>query len=83
MKPPEKIYLQIGDDLRIDEYDFEDLADVTWCIDKISDNDIEYKLVKKAKPKARNKKGYCTNCDNEIKLEYTFCWKCGAELDWN
>jgi hypothetical protein len=40
---PEKIYLQIGNDCPEDE-DFNDLSEVSWCKDKIYDNDIEYRL---------------------------------------
>lgn len=42
---PNKIYLQIGDDTP--KYiDFNDLDEVTWCADRISENDIEYIRVK-------------------------------------
>ena len=43
---PEKIYLQIGEDCP-DDVDFYELSEITWCADKIHDNDIEYQLVKK------------------------------------
>ena len=43
---PERIYLQIGEDTPHD-CNFEELDEVTWCQDKISDNDIEYIRVKK------------------------------------
>ena len=45
---PEKIYLQIGDDCP-DDIDFKDLHEVTWCVDKINDNDIEYMRVEHPK----------------------------------
>lgn len=41
---PKIIYLQIGDDADINEFtenDFETNA-ITWCWEKICDNDIEY-----------------------------------------
>ena len=38
---PNKIYLNIGCDPK-DVEDFNDLSEVTWCADKINDNDIEY-----------------------------------------
>src|SRR6185312_7779555 len=37
---PEKIYLQIGDEC--DGEDFNELSEVSWCKDKIYDNDIEF-----------------------------------------
>ena len=45
---PEKMYLQIGEDADLEE-DFNDLSleDITWCRDKVFDNDIEYVRVKK------------------------------------
>lgn len=39
---PGKIYLQIGDEC--DSEDFNELSEVSWCKDKIYDNDIEYTL---------------------------------------
>lgn len=40
---PDKIYLQIGEDINIDSsIDFNCLSEVTWCKDKINDNDIVY-----------------------------------------
>ena len=38
---PERIYLQIGEDTPKD-CNFEELDEVTWCQDHVSDNDIEY-----------------------------------------
>ena len=38
---PNKIHLNIGCDPK-DVEDFNDLSEVTWCADKINDNDIEY-----------------------------------------
>ena len=38
---PEKIYLQV-DPENENPNDFNDLHEVTWCQDKINDNDIEY-----------------------------------------
>jgi hypothetical protein len=40
---PDKIYLQIDADGETPE-DFSELAGVSWCADKINDNDIEYVL---------------------------------------
>jgi len=39
---PKKIYLQIGDCDCEDWNDVYPLNGITWCIDKISDNDIEF-----------------------------------------
>jgi hypothetical protein len=43
---PQKIYLQIGEDVSVKENDsdFNDLAGVSWCADKINNTDIEYIL---------------------------------------
>ena len=38
---PNKIYLNVGCDPKEVE-DFSELSEVTWCADKINDNDIEY-----------------------------------------
>ena len=38
---PNKIYLNVGCDTR-EVKDFSELSEVTWCADKINDNDIEY-----------------------------------------
>ena len=37
---PERIYLQIGDEYEIK--DFNEAEEVSWCADKIYDSDIEY-----------------------------------------
>lgn len=42
---PEQIYLQIGD---IENSDFNELSEVTWCKDKVHNTDIEY--VRKKSP---------------------------------
>lgn len=43
---PEQIYLQIGEEIEMDDVeDFENIQnnyEITWCKDKINDNDIEY-----------------------------------------
>jgi hypothetical protein len=43
---PQKIYLQIGEDVSTKENDsdFNNLAGVSWCADKINNTDIEYVL---------------------------------------
>jgi hypothetical protein len=42
---PNKIYLNVGDIYTFEEeVDFKELDEVTWCEDKIDDNDIEYFL---------------------------------------
>lgn len=42
---PQRIFLQVGD---VDkDTDFSELSDITWCVDRINDSDIEYRLVKK------------------------------------
>ncbi len=43
---PEKIYLQMGD--FIPPADFSDFTEVTWCKDRIDENDIEYVLAERA-----------------------------------
>lgn len=40
---PDKIYLQIGEEVDADEdIDFNKLAGVSWCSDKIYDSDLVY-----------------------------------------
>lgn len=41
---PEKIYLQTGLEGLDPDIDFNNLSGVTWCIDKLGLNDIEYVL---------------------------------------
>lgn len=38
---PDKIYLQIGEEIP-DDTDFNQISEVTWCKEKIFENDIEY-----------------------------------------
>lgn len=52
---PNKIYLQIGSDTPKD-VDFKDLDEVTWCSERISENDIEYVIVKKPDSQNNSKK---------------------------
>lgn len=42
---PKKIYLQISDDADMTCDDFNELSEVSWCDERINDNDIEYALV--------------------------------------
>lgn len=46
LKPPNKIYLQIAEDG--DDYDLPEgvfwSEGVTWCVDRINDDDAEYVL---------------------------------------
>ena len=41
---PKKIWLNVGDVFPDD--DFNELSGVTWCEDKIGENDIPYRLVR-------------------------------------
>ena len=40
---PKKIYIQVEDSIG----EFGDLGEATWCVDKINDSDIEYRLVER------------------------------------
>jgi hypothetical protein len=45
MTPPKKIYLQVCgtcQDNECDKCDFDQLQEVTWCKDRINDNDVAY-----------------------------------------
>ena len=57
---PEEIYLQISDDRDTDNFLEESKiagdAGITWCEDKINDNDIRYVLDKRQISKNRDKK---------------------------
>ena len=39
---PNEIFLNLGENLE-DFDDFNELGEVTWCVDKVGDGDIEYK----------------------------------------
>jgi hypothetical protein len=55
--PPDRIYLQVGDIDRDCEFaECESSGEVTWCADKINDNDIEYRLVKRKRNNEQNPK---------------------------
>ena len=51
---PRKIYLQIGEDAEL-AADFNELSreDITWCEDKINDNDIEYTRIARKEQRAK------------------------------
>ena len=42
---PKRIFLQVDPEKEYPE-DFNDLSEITWCIDRICDTDIEYVLKK-------------------------------------
>lgn len=45
MTPPKKIYLQVCgtcQDKECDKCDFDQLQEVSWCKDRINDNDVAY-----------------------------------------
>jgi hypothetical protein len=55
MNIPEKIYIQIGEDVKIkDIKDWNELSGVTWCSERIHKNDIVY--VRKKRRKKLNSK---------------------------
>lgn len=72
---PNKIYLQIGEDaeLAVDYREFS-RDDITWCEDRINDNDIEYVR------SDMNVEEECPAClrKNKITLNYR-CGTCGNE----
>lgn len=41
---PENIYLQVDSDGDDSEIQFNDLAGVTWCVDRINDTDLKFQL---------------------------------------
>lgn len=50
MKPPERIYLQTGDDdPGFDGVSFDGTDEVSWCADRIFDSDIEYVIAPREK----------------------------------
>ena len=51
---PKKIYLQIDADGETPE-DFNGLNGISWCVDKINDNDIEYRLVESPSEEGKEK----------------------------
>ena len=72
---PKKIYLQIGD-LTPDEVkdiDFKDLAEVSWCDERIYKSDIEFVLSDVSVSKQRLK---CAKCSREIETYKDYCATC-------
>lgn len=63
---PKTIYLQIGGDCDHDDWNkIYPSHEVTWCVDKINNNDIVYRLDKRRlnEPKARSVAcGHCKDC---------------------
>jgi hypothetical protein len=55
---PKRIYLQVGD-IPTDDLDFKDLHEVTWCEDKINDNDLCYIRKRKCYTPAISKSDGC------------------------
>ena len=47
---PKVIWLQIGEDCDCENIEWRD-HDITWCVDKINDNDIRYVLDKRQRRK--------------------------------
>ena len=88
---PNKIFLNLGDDLE-DFDDFNELGEVTWCVDKVGDGDIEYQrkpiwhdLRKNPKdlPKDSEMVVVCMEFDNEttdseIGYYYINNWVCNS-----
>ena len=72
MSVPKTIYLQLGEDVKPREVTDWDTGDVTWCRDKINDNDIEYTLSKELKrlrkieAAAKVVIAYSGGCDDEL-----------------
>lgn len=67
---PKTIYLQIGIDCSDDE-DFNDLSEVSWCAERINENDIEYVLKEKESD---------IISDAEIIENAKKCWQKGDKL---
>jgi hypothetical protein len=51
---PKKIYLQLGESEKIGEDDFNDLAEVTWCSERIYKTDIVYYLKRNNRIRTNN-----------------------------
>lgn len=49
---PKRIFLNLGDIKGLGIKDFNDL-EITWCVDRIYDSDIEYVRVQKTKTKKK------------------------------
>lgn len=75
---PQKIYLQIAEAKQKDDIDFNELAEVSWCADKINDSDIVYYL-----PKKRKKAKRCVHPYKFVrydKIGTCYCDKCNKVL---
>ena len=53
---PKKIFLQVHGDTIDDNIDFNELVGVTWCKDRINDDDLEYIYQPKKKKTLKNEK---------------------------
>ena len=86
---PNKIFLNIGFKPEKGD-DFNDLEEVTWCVDKVDDNDIEYQrkpvwhdLRKDAKDLPAREKGVLVIYENKYRSIQTYLsyhdrrWWCG------
>lgn len=70
---PKTIYLQIGEDCPTDDgEDFNKLYGVTWCAERINENDIEYVLKENVNDIVS---------DAESKERAKTCWKEGNKLE--
>jgi hypothetical protein len=69
---PKTIYLQIGKECSTDE-DFKDLAEVSWCAEKIFENDIEYVLKEKEEDLKESEKELEERTERNIVLIDAFC----------
>lgn len=60
---PNRIYLNVGED--IDGADFNELAGVSWCTDKINPDDIEYYNSSDVAPLLEALESHLTNDSHE------------------
>lgn len=72
---PKKIYLQVGDlnPEEVKDIDFNDLAEVSWCSDRIYKSDIEFVLSDVSASKQSRK---CKECSREIETYKDACAPC-------
>jgi len=71
---PKIIYLQIGDDCPGD-VDFNELVGISWCSDRINENDIEFMLIaREGKPDSDTEAN-----DNKHDVIKSVCPECGGK----
>ena len=65
---PEKIYLNLGTDGGVE--DFKTLSEVTWCEDRVNDDDLEFVSVSSILAEIDKLKDFANSTDNYELAEF-------------